>query len=144
MATKRYDAAQVTLFFMGLLINSGYADGEFLTIVQETPDYETVVGTDGEVSRSRTNNRHATIMVKLAQTSQGNTLFSTLSNAGLLAANGADIGPMLVRDRVSGTCMYTAGNCWVSEWPTVSYDNKVTMRNWTLECDDLVRVDTGS
>ena len=144
MATKRYDAAQVTLFFMGLLINSGYADGEFLTIVQETPDYETVVGTDGEVSRSRTNNRHATIMVKLAQTSQGNTLFSTLSNAGLLAANGADIGPMLVRDRVSGTCIYTAGNCWVSEWPTVSYDNKITMRNWTLECDDLVRVDTGS
>ena len=72
------------------------------------------------------------------------TLLGALVNIGILAANGADIGPMLVRDRVSGTCIYTAGNCWVSEWPTVSYDNKVTMRNWTLECDDLVRVDTGS
>jgi len=142
--TKRYDAAQVTLFFMGLLINSGYADGEFLTIVQETPDYETVVGTDGEVSRSRTNNRHAVIMVKLAQTSQGNTLFSTLSNAGILAANGADIGPMMVRDRVSGICVFSAAHCWIAKPPDVSFDNKVTMREWQLECSDLVRFDGGS
>jgi hypothetical protein len=132
------------MVFMGLLISSGFADGEFLTIEQEAPDYETVVGTDGQVSRSRTNNRHATIKVKLAQTSDGNTLLGALSNFGILAANGADVGPMLVRDRVSGTCMYTSANCWIAKPPDVSYDNKVTMREWTLECDVLIRVDTGS
>jgi hypothetical protein len=144
MSLKRYDAAQVTLVFMGILIDSGFADGEFLTIEQSAPDYEVVVGTDGQVSRSRTNNRHATIKVKLAHTSDGNTLFGALSNFGILAANGADIGPMLVRDRVSGVCMYTAANCWIAKPPDVSYDNKVTMRDWELQCDELVRVDAGS
>lgn len=141
---KRYDAAQVTLVFMGILIDSGFAEGEFLTIEQSAPDYEVVVGTDGEVSRSRTNNRHATIKVKLAQTSDGNTLFTTLSNAGLLAKNGADIGPMLVRDRVSGVCTFVASKCWIAKPPDVSFDNKVTTREWTLECADLTRVDAGS
>jgi hypothetical protein len=132
------------MVFMGILIDSGFADGEFLTIEQSAPDYEVVVGTDGQVSRSRTNNRHAVLKVKLAATSDGNTLFGALSNAGILAANGADVGPMLVRDRVSGTCLYTAGNCWIAKPPDVSYDNKVTMREWELQCDDLVRIDTGS
>jgi hypothetical protein len=144
MSLKRYDAAQVTMVFMGLPITSGFAEGEFLTIEQEAPTYETVVGTDGEVSRSRTNNQHATIKVKLARTSDGNTLFGALHTAGILAANGADIGPMLVRDRVSGTCAYTASKCWIAAPPAVSFDNKVTMAEWTLECADLVRIDTGS
>jgi len=144
MSLKRYDAAQMTLVFMGILIDSGFADGEFLTIEQSAPDYEVVVGTDGEVGRSRTNNRHATIKVKLMHTSDGNTFLSVLSNAGLLAKNGADIGPMLVRDRVSGICVYTASKCWISKPPDVSYENKVAMREWTLEVDSLVRVDAGS
>lgn len=141
---KRYDAAQVTMVFMGILIDSGFAEGEFLTVEQQAPDYEVVVGTDGEVSRSRTNNRYSVIKVKLAQTSDGNTFFSVLLNAGLLAKNGADVGPMLIRDRVAGTTTYTASKCWIAKPPDVSYDNKVTMREWTLECADLVRLDTGS
>lgn len=144
MSLKRYDAAQVTISVMNLLLDSGYNEGEFLTIEQSAPDYEVVVGTDGQVGRSRTNNRHATIKVKLMATSDGNTLLGAVSNAGLLAANGSDIGTMLIRDRVSGTCMYTAANCWIAKPPDVSYENKISAREWTLECDELVRVDTGS
>jgi hypothetical protein len=144
MSLKRYDAAQVTLVFMGVLIDSGFADGEFLTIEQSAPDYEAVVGTDGEVSRSRTNNRHATLTLKLAQTSDGNTFLSVLLNAGILAKNGADVGPVLIRDRVSGICTYTAAHGWIAKPPDVSYDNKITMRSWIIEVADLVRVDAGS
>ena len=125
---KRYDAAQMTLVFMGILIDSGFAEGEFLTIEPNAPAYEIVVGTDGQVGRSRTNNNSATIKVKLMSTSDGNTFLSALLNTGLLAKNGADIGPMLVRDRVSGTCTYTASKCWISKAPDVAYDNKITMR----------------
>ncbi len=144
MSLKRYDAAQVTVVLANVLIQSGYADGEFLTIEQSAPDYETVVGTDGQVARSRTNNRHATIKLKLMQTSDGNTYLTALSNSGLLAKNGADIGSMMVRDRVSGVCQFTAANCWIAKPPDVSFDNKVTMREWTFECDNLVRIDAGS
>lgn len=143
-AVKRYDAAQVTLVFMGILIDSGFAEGEFLTLTQSAPTYEVVVGTDGQVSRSRTNNQHATIKVKLAQTSDGNTFFGALLNAGILAKNGADIGPMLIRDRVSGICQYTASKCWIAAPPEVTLDNKVTTREWELQCADLIRVDAGS
>lgn len=144
MSLKRYDAAQVTLSFMGILIDSGFNEGEFLTIEQSAPDYEVVVGTDGEVGRSRTNNRHAVIKVKLMHTSAGNSYFSALSNVGLLAKNGADIGPMFVNDRISGVCTYAASACWIAKPPDVTYDNKITPREWTLECADLARVDAGS
>jgi hypothetical protein len=40
--------------------------------------------------------------------------------------------------------MYTAANCWIAKPPDVSYDNKITMREWELQCDELVRIDTGS
>jgi len=144
MSLKRYDAAQVTVSLMGILIDSGYAEGEFLTIKQNAPDYEIVVGTDGQVTRNRTNNRSAEIELKLMQTSDGNTFLSALSNAGLLAANGSDIGTMLVRDRISGVCMFTAQNCWIAKPPDVSFDNKATARIWMLTVDELVRVDAGS
>lgn len=144
MSLKRYDAAQVTMVFMGILIDSGFADGEFLTIEQDAPDYEKYVGTDGQVGRSRTNNMSATLKLKLMHTSDGNTFLGAMRTAGLLAANGADIGPLLIRDRVSGTCMYTAANCWISKPPDISYDREITVREWEMQCDDLVRVDTGS
>lgn len=141
---KRYDAAQVTMVFMGILIDSGFNEGEFLTIEQSAPDYEVVVGTDGEVGRSRTNNRHAVIKVKLMQTSDGNSFLTALSNTGLLAKNGADIGPVLIRDRISGVATWTATKGWIAKPPDVSLDNKVTPREWTLEVADLTRVDAGS
>ena len=144
MSLKRYDAAQVTMVFMGILIDSGYADGEFLTIESDANDYDLVIGTDGQGGRSRSNNLSATIKLKLMQTSDGNTFLGALRTAGLLAANGADIGPLLIRDRVSGTCMCTAANCWIAKPPDVSLDNKITMREWTFQTEDLVRVDTGS
>jgi hypothetical protein len=144
MGFKRYDAAQVTAVFMGILIDSGLSEGEFLSIEQSAPDYEAYVGTDGEVGRSRTNNRHAVIKLKLMQTSDGNTFLSALRNAGILATNGSDVGPMLVRDRISGTCLYSATKCWIAAPPAVSYDSKITTREWTLECADLFRTDTGS
>jgi hypothetical protein len=144
MSLKRYDAAQVTLILANVPVSSGFNEGEFLTIEQSAPDYEVVVGTDGEVGRSRTNNRHATIKVKLMQTSAGNTLFSALSNLGILAANGADVGALMVRDRISGLCTYTAAECWISKPPDVSYDSKITVREWTLEVAHLIRVDAGS
>jgi hypothetical protein len=144
MSLKRYDAAQVTVCLMGILVDSGFAEGEFLTIKQNAPDYEIVVGTDGQVTRSRTNNRSAEIELKLMQTSDGNTLLSAMSNTGLLTANGSDIGILLVRDRISGLCMYTAQNCWIAKPPDVTMDIKATSRVWTLNVDSLLRVDAGS
>ena len=55
-AFKTYDADQVSVLINGIELK-GYADGEFLRIEQEGADFTDVVGTDGEVTRSKTNDR---------------------------------------------------------------------------------------
>lgn len=143
MGTKTYNAADVTCSFMGIPIDSGYADGEFVTIAQTAADFEVVVGTDGEVTRTQTNNRHATITLKLMQTSDGNAALSAINNLDRASGNGAGIGPMLIRDR-NGTSLYTAVHCWIAKPPDVSFDRVATPREWTLECSDLIRFDGGN
>lgn len=143
MSLKVYDASQVTLVFMGIVIDSGFADGEFCTIEQTEKDFDAVVGTDGEVTRTKTNNRHATIKVKLMQTSDGNAFLSALNNLDLATPGGAGVGPMLIRDR-QGTSVYAAQHCWIAQPPNVSYDRSATPREWTLEVADLDRLDGGN
>jgi hypothetical protein len=141
---KQYDASQVDIVISGILINSGFASGEFLTIKQSSQDYKKYVGSDGEVARSRTNDRSGELEIKLAQTSSGNSFLTALSNLDILSKNGAGVGAMLIRDKVSGTCIYTAGKVWIAKPPDVTYDADVTTRTWLLEFADLTRVDAGS
>lgn len=143
MSFKVYDADQVVMVFMGLPISSGYADGEFLTIEQEAQDFDSKVGTDGEVTRSKTNNRHAIIKVKLMQSSDGNALLSALNNLDVATSGGAGVGPMLIKD-LQGTALFSASKCWIAKPPDVSFDRTATSREWTLECSNLVRLDGGN
>src|SRR5688572_26585332 len=117
MAVKTYDADQITLSIAGIPLG-GYADDEFCTIEMETDAFTDVVGSDGEVSRSKTKDRRATIMVKLMQTSDSNDLLSALMNTDLNAPNGAGVGALLIRDR-GGRAIYTSDACWVSKEPDV-------------------------
>jgi hypothetical protein len=124
----------------GLPIESGFDDGEFLRIEQEADDFVDKAGTDGEVTRSKTNDRRATITIILMQSSDGNALLSGLNNIDRLAGNGAGVGPLLVRDR-QGTALYAAAECWISKPPDVSFDREPTAREWTLRCASLERFD---
>lgn len=142
-STKIYDADQVSMVFMGIPISSGYADGVFLEIDQDENDFVVKVGTDGETTRSKTNNHNASIKVHLMQTSDGNAALSTINNLDKLAPNGAGVGPMLVRDR-QGTSLYTAGHCWVEKPPDAAFAREASDRVWTLHCSDLIRLDGGN
>lgn len=144
MSLKEYDAKQITVFICGILIDSGLDEETFLTIEQDEADYGKVTGADGQATRYRTNNRGAKIVLSVMQTSDSNGFLGALSNAGLLAANGSDVGPLMVRDRVSGVCMYTAAECWISKPPNVEYAKKPTPRKWDIDVATLVRVDAGS
>ena len=142
-ATKVYDADQVSMVFMSIPVSSGYDDGTFLEIEQNEDDFKVKVGTDGETTRSKTNNHNADIKVHLMQSSDGNAAFSTINNLDKLAPNGTGIGPMLVRDR-SGTSLYTAAHCWIQKPPDVTFAREPSDRVWTLHCSDLVRFDGGN
>lgn len=142
MSTKHYDADQVTVAIAGIPI-SGYADGEFLTLTMESDAFTDVVGTDGDVTRSKTNDRRATCTVKLMQSSDSNDLLSALYNTDQKAPNGAGVGAFLIKDR-QGRSLFAATACWIMKAPDISLDRTATAREWTIRVAELERFDGGN
>jgi hypothetical protein len=142
-ALKIYDANEVSVVICNIPIESGFADGEFVTIEQESNDFEDVVGTDGEVTRSKTNDQRATITVKLMQSSDANAALSALNNLDKATGNGAGVGVLLIRDK-QGTSLYQASKCWIAKPPDVPFDKTGTAREWMIRCADLKRLDGGN
>jgi hypothetical protein len=141
-ATKTQDADQISISYGGADIH-GFAPDSVIEIEQESNDFEDEVGADGEVSRSKTNDRRATIRIYLMATSDSNDLLSAISNADRKAPNGAGIAPLYVRDR-SGRAVYSAAECWVRKPPQVSFKRSAQERVWELRCANLERFDGGN
>lgn len=139
---KEYDPSQITVSFAGIGIE-GYADGEFVRIEQEANDFEDVVGTDGMVSRARTNDRRATVTFVLIQGSDSNALLSAVNNSDMTVPGGAGVGALLINDRL-GTSLYRANQAWIQKPPNVSFDRGPTSREWTIRCAKLERLDGGN
>ncbi len=141
MTTKIYDSKEVSVIVAGIPVDSGYADGEFVKIEQNEEDFTMVVGTDGEVTRSKTNNKTAKVTLRLMQTADGNAALSALNRLDKAQSNGAGVGSFLVKDRTSGTIVYQASSCWISKPPSVSFDKVATAREWEITVADLDRTD---
>lgn len=139
---KVYDPDQVTVSFAGIVLQ-GYGEGEFVRIEDASDGFSTVVGTDGEVSRSKSMDRRATVTFVLMQTSESNDLLSALHNLDRSAPGGAGVGALYIRDR-QGTALYRAGKAWIKRTPNVTFDRAATSREWTIECERLDRVDGGN
>jgi hypothetical protein len=135
---------EVTIAIGPVLVDSGFADGEFLRVEQESDATEDVAGTDGEVAVSRTNDYRATITVLLLQTADANLGLSVLANLARSSPGMAGaIVPSLVRDR-NGASLYTAENSWVQRPPDASFDRTAQSREWAVRCARLIRVDGGN
>lgn len=142
MPLKTYNPDECDVIVAGIPLQ-GYADGEFINVEQEANDFEDVVGTDGEVTRSKTNDRRATVTVFLMQSSSANDQLSVLSNIDRNGPNGSGVGAFLLKDR-SGRLLLEAAECWIQKPPTVSLDRTPTPREWVLRCANLVRFDGGN
>lgn len=142
MTTRIYDSNRVQVSFAAVPVQ-GYADGEFLSITREADAFTSVVGTDGEVSRSKSNDRRATIEIKLMSTSPTNDLFSAILSGDINANGGAGVGAFLVVD-LSGASLYSAGNAWITKGPDVTYGREATERTWVLQVDKLFEFTGGN
>jgi hypothetical protein len=143
MALKVYDPNQVSVIVGTINIEEGWDDGEFLTIEYDENAFETVVSTDGMVTRSKTNNAVATITVKLIQSSPSNDALSALHNVDLITNNGAGVVPLFINDK-SGRSKYTALECWVEKFADVAFDREATGREWTLKAAKLITFTGGN
>lgn len=130
MAAKVYDANEVTVNFAGIDLDSGFADGEFVRI-EEEPQFEAVVGSDGEVTRSKSNQNLATVTIILMQSSSGNAAMSVIHNLDRSEGAGAGIGTLLIRDR-QGLSVFSSESAWITKMPDESFDRTATSREWIL------------
>lgn len=134
--TKFSDPDQKVINMAGVRLQ-GFADGEFLTIEFESDAFGDVVGTDGEVARSRSNDRRATATVKLLQTSSSNDSLSAMLNTDLNADNGAGVGSFQMID-LQGNTLVFAAQAWVMKAPDQSQDRTAKSREWKLRLANCV------
>lgn len=134
---KVYDSDQVSASLAGINLNEGTADGEWLRVERDSPAFEDVVGTSGEVTRSKTNDDRATVTLRLMQSSDVNDLLSVLYNSDKATPGGVGVGPLLIRDR-QGTTLLNAEKAWISKAPDVSMDRTATAREWIIRCAQLI------
>lgn len=140
MATKVYDPDQISVMICGIPIIGGFADGSMVDIEQDEDDFTEVVGTMGDVTRSKKNNKMTTITVRLLQASTANSLLSALANTDAAAPNGAGIGPSEIKD-LQGTSVFFFDKSWIAKVPKVSFDAQDTPREWKIRGNRAVRVD---
>lgn len=126
-----YSADETSLTIAGLPIDSGFADGEYVTIEPAADDFTDKAGADGEVSRAKTNDRRATIKVKLQQTSAGHALLGQLRQLDIDNPNGAGVGAFQLRDR-AGSLLAHAEHAWVMKPPSPGFGREISEWEWTL------------
>lgn len=141
MASDRvttYSAANVALSISGVPITSGYAEGEFVSVEMQSDDTSDKVGADGEVGVAQTNDKRATIKIKLLQGSQGNDALTALRNLGMVEGGEIAIGTFSCTDLSSGVELAHAAKAWIQKPPTVSRAREIVEYEWTLRGASMV------
>lgn len=128
-----YDPKQVSMI-VGGKIASGFADGTFIMIERNEPAFNLKVGTDGEGTRAKSNNKSGKITITLMQSSSFNDVLSGFAAADELS--NAGVVPILLRD-ASGRTLCTALSAWVQKYANSEFAKEVTTRVWILETDEI-------
>lgn len=133
MAVKTYDPKKVILTVGGAPI-SGYADGTFIKASRLNDTFTSVAGADGEVSRSKSNDKRGEIVITLIQTSLANDILSGI--AQIDERTGLGVVPVILKDLSGLTTLFT-GSAWVKKPADFERGKEIANTEWTLECADL-------
>lgn len=125
-----YDPDQVLCYFNGILMQ-GFAEDEAIAVEQMSPGFEDVVGVDGEVARSKTNDRRIKVTVKLLQTSLTNLAMSAIHETDLNAPAGAGVGAFSMQD-LSGATIVEGPQAWIVSYPPNSMARTAKAREWEI------------
>lgn len=126
---QTYDAKKVIVTIGGNPI-TGFADGTFLSIVPNADDFTKVAGADGNVARSKSNDKSFRVTLTLMQTSPSNDVLSSLRRADSIA--NAGIVPIQVKD-LGGTSIFSAPECWVARPPDGEFGKELSQRAWMID-----------
>ena len=128
-----YDAGQVAVI-VGTRAANGLAEGSFVKVRRDVEAFIKKAGADGEITRSKTNNKGGQIEITLDASSDFNDYLSEL--AALDEATGNGIVSSSVVDR-SGTTAVFARQSWIQKVAEIDMGRDSGERTWILDCGDI-------
>lgn len=126
---KTYDSKLVIINFFGVPL-TGYADGEFCSVVSSSERFTKQSGADGEITRSKSNDNTSEITVTLKQSSLSNNYLSGILELDRIANNGK--GPFSIVD-LSGTTLMEWPQAWIRQPPDQSFGKENGDRAWVFD-----------
>jgi hypothetical protein len=128
---KNYHPQKVSCSLGGLLIASGWAEDEFITLEWEADAVTDVVGVDGEVSASVSNDARSTLTLKLMHTSDENQKLEQLYNLRKRGGGSVGVFPVLLRDNETGETV-SSPDAYLMRPPDISYGAQASAREWKV------------
>ena len=128
---KAVNPTRFTISIGGLLIQRGFADGEFFTASPESDSVLNVVGTDGEVSVSVSTDTRWSVSLRLMQTSDENQKCSQLWNLKARGSGAVGFFPFIARHADTGETLAATDACFIRA-PDMPQDRTATVREWRI------------
>lgn len=129
MSLANYSPEDVVILLSGVYTVDGLAEGSFVTISKDSPNYKTTSTSDGRVSRSKVENNTHLVTVTLASYSDSNLIFTAWAAADRFL-NSAMM-PIFIKDGM-GSTMFYAPMAWIETMPSVDMDMEYTERVWEI------------
>ncbi len=126
---KTYDAGDVSVI-VGTRRASGLAEGSFVKVTRDVEAFIKKVGADGEVTRSKTNNKAGKVEIVVDQASDFNDFLSELAALDEATSNG--IVPVTVVDG-SGTTVTFAREGWVQKLTDLDKGRDSGENTWIID-----------
>ncbi len=130
MAGKTLDTKKFFILF-GPYIIHGYGKGTFIEIDPDDVLYTKETGGDGEVARSRSNNKSHRLKLTLMQTSSSNDDLSAAALADEVAPGGIVL-PLTCKDLLGNTVFF-ATEAWISKRPNYKRSKNVEDNEWLID-----------
>lgn len=134
----KYDAKEVSVQVAGQLL-TGFADGDFVSIVYNADIWTTTVGADGEGVQSKSNDRSAQITITVLPTSPVNAILSGLLEDGVTKVP----VPLSVIDPNTNSSHVTEG-ARIKKVPDKAYGKEASPIAWVFETIRLIPFIGGS
>ena len=132
---KTYDFKKVAVIVGGRQI-TGFAEGDdSVSVGQDSDAWTKTVGADGEVTRSKSNNKAGFVKIKLMKTSDSNDFLMGLYAADQLSNSG--LAPVMIKDN-SGRSLHVVEQGWIKKLPEAPYGEKAGVLEWEIDAGDMV------
>jgi len=138
--TGTYDIKDVAVAINGIPLD-GWADGDAVTIVHQSPTWASRAGSGGEVARAKNNDRRATITFNLLATSMVNTILDAYRIAD--EATGRGCFSLAIVDARSGSSLVSP-QAWITKRPDRTYGAEVPVISWEIEAGSTLEANIGT